>query len=82
MKLQERLNAMKQDTIETKPPELVGPLLEETEKLAQSGIADKAIEVGRSLPEFVLPDVNGNFVSSKDILAKGPLALCFYRGIW
>ena len=82
MKLQEILNEMKQETIATKPPELVGPLLEETENLVQSGIAGKVIEVGEILPEFSLADEKGNIVSSNDVLSKGPLALSFYRGVW
>ena len=82
MKLQEKLSAMKQESIDTKPPEVVGPLLEETEKLVQSGIADQVIKVGETLPEFTLSDTNGNVISSKELLAKGPLALSFYRGIW
>ncbi len=82
MKLQEKLSAMKQESIATKPPEVIGPLLEETKKLVQSGIADQVIKVGETLPEFILSDTNGKVISSKELLAKGPLALSFYRGIW
>jgi cytochrome oxidase Cu insertion factor (SCO1/SenC/PrrC family) len=82
MKLQEKLSAMKQESIATKPPELIGPLLAETKKLVLSGIADKAIKVGDTLPLFTLSDEKGTTFSSKDILGKGPLALSFYRGTW
>lgn len=82
MKLQEKLNAMKKESIATIPPEKVAILLQATEELVRSGIADKAIKVGEPFPEFALPDVKGNVVSSKDLLAKGPLALSFYRGVW
>ncbi len=82
MKLKEKLYAMKQESIATRPPELIGALLEQTEGLVKSGIADKAIKVGDLLPEFMLPDVTGNRVSSKVLLARGPLAISFYRGIW
>ena len=30
----------------------------------------------------VSTDEKGNFVSSKNLLAKGPLAISFYRGVW
>lgn len=73
---------MKQESIATKPPELIGPLLQETEKLIKSGIADKAIKEGETMPEFTLPDVQDNLVSSKALLEKGPLAISFYRGVW
>jgi hypothetical protein len=82
MKLQEKLNAMKKESIATRPPEVVEVLLGEVEKLVQSGIADKAIKSGETLPEFTLPDEKGDLVSSKNLLAKGPLAISFYRGIW
>lgn len=82
MSLKETLAAMKQESIATKPPELIGPLLEETDTLVKTGIADKAIKVGEVLPEFILPDVKGRMVSSKEFLKKGPLAISFYRGIW
>ena len=82
MSLQEKLSAMKQESIATKPAEVIGPLLEETKKLVASGIAEKAIKVGEILPEFSLSDENGKVVSSKDVLARGPLALSFYRGVW
>jgi len=82
MGLQERLDAMKKKSIATKPPEQVAVLLESTEELVQSGIADNAIKVGEVLPEFVLPDEQGNIVNSQDFLEKGPLVVSFYRGIW
>ncbi|WP_136810152.1 hypothetical protein [Desulfosediminicola flagellatus] len=82
MKLYEKLNEIKQKSIANIPPELIAIMLKSTEELVQSGIADKAISVGEALPEFTLPDANGNLISSRDLLAKGPLAISFYRGIW
>lgn len=82
MKLQDRLNAIKQESIDTKPPEVVAVLLQEVENLIKSGLADRAIKVGEILPEFTLPDEKGALVSSKEILEKGPFALSFYRGVW
>lgn len=82
MKLKETLAAMKQESIATKPPELVGPLLEGTEALVKTGISGKAMKVGDTLPGFILPDVMGNLVSSKELLEKGPLGISFYRGVW
>ena len=82
MKLQEKLNAMKKESISGRPPEVVATLVGEVTKLVQSGIADKAVKVGKMLPEFCLPDEKGNLVKSKDLLSQGPLAVIFYRGIW
>lgn len=82
MKLQEKLNAMKKESIAGKPPEVVAVLLQTTENLVKSGIADRAIKVGEKLPDFSLADERGSLVSSKDLLANGPLVIGFYRGIW
>ena len=82
MKLQEKLTTMKKESIAGRPPEIVEVLVGEVEKLVQSGIADNAIKTGETLPEFTLADEQGNIVSSRDLLAKGPLAISFYRGVW
>lgn len=82
MGLQETLNAMKKQSTAGRPPEVVAVLQGEIEKLVKSGIADKAIKKGEKLPEFILPDERGNLVSSKNLLAQGPLAVSFYRGVW
>lgn len=52
MSLQEKLSAMKQESIATIPPEQVAILLGEPEKLVQSGLADKAIKVYEQLVEY------------------------------
>lgn len=82
MKLQKKLDAMKKESVAKRPPEIVATLLQEIEDLVQSGIADKAINIGETMPEFTLADEKGNFVSSKNLLEKGPLAISFYRGVW
>ena len=82
MTLQEKLSAMKNESLAKRPPEVVATMLQAVENLVQAGIADNAITVGEKLPDFSLPDEKGLLVSSKDLLAKGPLAISFYRGIW
>ena len=52
------------------------------EELRANGAASRALKVGDVAPEFVLPDVNGNPVSSAELLAKGPLVVQFLRGRW
>lgn len=82
MTLQEKLSVMKKESMATRPPEVVATLLQEVENLVQAGIVDNALKAGETLPDFSLPDEKGQLVSSKDLLSKGPLAICFYRGIW
>lgn len=51
-------------------------------ELKQRALAANILPVGAKIPEFQLPDHNGKRVSSPDLLAKGRLALCFFRGRW
>jgi peroxiredoxin len=51
-------------------------------ELKQKNIAANILPVGSKVPEFQLQDHNGKSVSSPDLLAKGPLVLCFIRGRW
>ena len=54
----------------------------ESERLAQSGIADQSLKVGDKAPAFSLSNGAGKTVSSNDLLSKGPLVVSFYRGGW
>jgi len=53
-----------------------------TAELVASGAAERALQAGERAPEFTLKDANGDDVSSRDLLAKGPLVVTFYRGVW
>jgi len=64
------------------PPEVIATLGAEIAKLAESGIAGKALRAGGQAPEFSLPDARGKTVSLSSLLAKGPAIVTFYRGGW
>ncbi len=64
------------------PKEVVEVLLRTTEDQVKSGIADKALKVGDTAPEFTVPNLRGEAVSLSDLLAKGPAVVAFYRGAW
>ena len=83
MTLQEKLDAFKAD-FETNqaPPEAVEAFHRSTQELIDQRLADRALQVGDVAPEFTLLDSDGNQVSSKELLAQGPLVLTFYRGNW
>jgi len=82
MRLQDRLDEYKRNFLETAPPESVNLMQRATEDLKNSGILDKVLKVGASAPEFSLPDENGRLVESRGLLAKGPVVISFYRGVW
>lgn len=64
------------------PRAAVDALHRSVDELIASGAEGRALQVGDVAPAFTLPDANGNPVSSSALLAKGPLVVSFYRGIW
>jgi len=53
-----------------------------TEWITSVGVAGSALNVGRRAPDFLLPDVEGHLVSSRELLQSGPLIISFVRGSW
>ncbi|MBN8904557.1 MAG: AhpC/TSA family protein [Rhodospirillales bacterium] len=53
-----------------------------TAELIAAGHALHAKKAGDKAPEFGLKDSDGDVVSSSELLAKGPLVVSFYRGVW
>jgi peroxiredoxin len=51
-------------------------------ELIESGIAAGVLPVGAKAPAFALKDHIGQTVSSADLLSKGPLVVCIFRGRW
>ena len=87
MTLQAKLDAFKTDFEAGKPPynvphSVIETMHRATAELVASGAAEKALKAGDKAPVFTLNDPEGNPVSSADLLAKGPLVISFYRGVW
>jgi peroxiredoxin len=84
MRLQEKLDAFTTNLIQSGkfPQSILDKLHRSTEELIASGQADRAIKAGEPAPEFVLPDPDGETLSSRQLLFKGPLVVTFYRGVW
>jgi peroxiredoxin len=53
-----------------------------TSQLRSQGLAANAVAIGARAPTFMVPDHNGKPVSSTDLLSRGRLVLCFFRGRW
>lgn len=53
---------------------------------AESDAADRptgpGLKAGDKMPDFSLPGTDGSLISSAALLARGPLIVTFYRGIW
>ena len=87
MTLQDRLDAFKADfesgKLGFKPtPDILKVMHRGTEELIASGQALNAKKAGDKAPEFTLKDPDGNPISSASLLARGPLVVSFYRGVW
>ncbi len=50
--------------------------------LKEKQLAQHILSVGAQAPRFELSDHDAKLVRSSDLLAKGPLVLCFIRGRW
>jgi peroxiredoxin len=87
MALQDRLDALKADFESGRFPlkptrEVLDTMHRATDELIASAQAQRARKAGDLAPEFTLNDSDGKPVSSRDLLAKGPLVVSFYRGVW
>ncbi len=82
MRLQNKLDEMRTQFEANAPPEALAVMHRATEDLNRSGIMDRVLAKGDTAPEFTLPDQNGNLIKASDLLAKGPLVVSFYRGLW
>jgi peroxiredoxin len=85
--LQDRLDAFKADFesgrwLRTPSQEVLDTMQRGTAELIASGQAQRARKAGDPAPEFTLKDPDGRPVSSRELLAKGPLVVSFYRGVW
>ena len=64
------------------PPETQAIHSRVVAELKEGGISNRVLSVGAKAPAFELKDHNGKPVSSAELLAKGRLVICFFRGRW
>lgn len=82
MTLKEKIDQYKQQMAGKVAPEMVAVMQRSTADLQATVSTRNIPTVGSTLPEFTLPDSNGNAVSSTSLLASGPLVVTFFRGMW
>jgi peroxiredoxin len=80
--LASQLDAVSASVREQAPLAVLEAIDGANQELAQSGLADRALNIGQRAPDFVLPDATGKMVDSRTLRARGPLVLSFYRGAW
>jgi len=87
MTLQAKLDAFTADFEGGKPPynvprSIIEAMHRQRAELKASSLPERAKKVGDKAPAFKLKDAEGKEISSTDLLAKGPLIVSFYRGVW
>lgn len=80
--LQEQLNERKAAFRARTPEDLAQMMAEGNRKVAESGVVERAKQVGDTAPDFTLKDATGQPVSLASLLEKGPVVLLWYRGGW
>jgi hypothetical protein len=82
MKLQPRLDRIRQGFEKQAPSEALAVMHRATEDLRRSGIMERALQEGQAAPPFDLEGSRGDRVSLGGLLEKGPVVLNFFRGHW
>jgi hypothetical protein len=68
------------DAKRNRPPEIVAILKRGNKIVQESGAA--GLQIGERVPDFALPNQQGELVRLSDRLSGGPVVLSFYRGVW
>ncbi len=76
------ITAFQDKFIPTIPEETFNLLMSELHILIAKGMAEQAIKVGDTFPDFVLSNADNVDLSLATLLKKGPLVISFYRGAW
>ena len=82
MSLEEQLAKLREASAARMPEEVRATMGKATQDLRESGIMDKVIKVGDTLPAFTLKNMDGVDVSSAALLEKGNLVVTVFRGHW
>lgn len=80
--LKQQITALRQEQEEALSEDVLRLQERSIHRVEDSGLLDSAVATGDPFPHFSLPNAGGNAVSSEELLAKGPLVVCFYRGSW
>ena len=80
--LKSQLSAYRQKFLDRADQYTIDTYEDGVKEVAESGILDKAINVGDRAPDFELKNYKGDAVKLSDYLSKGAVVLTWYRGGW
>ena len=80
--LDKQLQDLTQSFKEKMEPETLRVFDQGVEAIRIAGIADHTLKVGDKAETFSLPNANGEIIALDTLLAKGPVVLIWYRGVW
>jgi peroxiredoxin len=64
------------------PAETLSTIGQSTQQVADLKLDEKALKVGDRIPNFTLPSATERSVELQQLLARGPVVISFYRGLW
>jgi hypothetical protein len=82
MSLTAELKALQTRLEAKRPPDVIAQMHRAVDELRASGAPARVLKPGSRMPDFTLPDAGGQRLSSRELLARGPLVVTFYRGRW
>jgi len=80
--LADELRALKTRLEGKRAPEQVALMHRSVDELRAANAAGRALKASDRAPEFTLPNAEERPVGSRELLARGPLVVTFYRGRW
>ena len=82
MALQDELDAFRAKFAKMVPQDVRDQLHEANEDLRDTGILNRVVNIGDILPDFALPNQDGETVQLADLRARGPVIISYFRGNW
>ena len=82
MSLEEKLAKIREAGAKRIPEDKRAILGGHTQELIDSGIMDRTIQAGDTLPPFALQNSDGVEITSAGLLAQGAVVMTVFRGHW
>jgi len=81
-KVQDVLDKKKSEFSASAAPKMKSDFEEGIQLVRDSGVEEKARQVGDKAPNFTLPNATGEDVTLYEVLKEGPVVITWYRGGW